>query len=332
MRQRPCLFVHIPVHKTGSTALQQTLCCNEPWLNDQQVTYLPGFTKDFQHACLAAQLGDGLRSVLELMRQEANGYSVIVSTEQLHLLEDVLISDFIGTLTEVFADHDITFVIYLRRQDDAFSSYYNQIVKFGTTTDTIAQAFSLYSRFFNYERYLDLLQKTMRQTDTLLVRMYDRNTLVNQDIVSDFFSAIGIDHSLEVRLPQLINPSLERSVLKLKHAMNFHLDDAPVDLLQSLAGVLSDVSCGINNGNPDTNALTALERDLIMASYADSNRRMANQYLGGVSFSSDMRPAPSYESSLEIVLPAVLARLSRYFFHIITEPSSGSDGTDNPKS
>ena len=320
MPSKPRLFVHVPVHKTGSTALQQTLYCNDSWLIQKQITYLPNFTIDYQRACLAAQSGDALRNILRQMREEANGKSVIVSTEQLHLLDDVLISDFVDALNEVFADHDITFVIYLRRQDEAFASFYNQIVKFGTTTDTTGQAFAGFARFFDYERYLDLLQKNLRSTDTLLVRIYDRKALVDHDIVSDFFDAVGIDDGLIVRFPQVINPSLETSVLKLKHAMNVNLDGAPVDLLQSLAGVLGDVSRQINNGNPDTNVLTGLERDLIMANYADSNRRMANRYLGDKSFSLDKRPSPSYESSLEIVLPAVLARLSRYFFHIISEP------------
>jgi len=325
---RPSLFLHVPIHKTGSTALQQTLFCNEARLNTENITYLPDFTMDFQHSCLAATAGDALRGLLKQMRARSGGRSIILSTEQLHFLDDHPVADFIAALTEVFAGYDIKVVIYLRRQDEAFSSFYNQIVKFGTTTDNTGQAFSIYARFFDYERYLSLVRANLRKTDTMTVRIYDRNTLVGSDIVDDFLNAVGLMHCPIDKLPHMINPSLEKNVLKLKRAMNFHLDDAPIKLLQSLAGVLGDVSCQINNGNPDTNVLSVLERDLIMSSYAESNRRMVDQYLGGISFNSDIRPEPNYESSLDIVLPAVLARLARYFFHIVNEPRSAADGRE----
>lgn len=317
MTNRPSLFLHLPVHKTGSTALQQTLHSNEARLASRGYTYLPRFTHSFQHDDLTKKTGDALRVFLETMRDQAGGSSIILSTEKMHVADDDRIRDFLTTATEVFADYDIKVIVYLRRQDDAFSSFYNQIVKFGTTTETTAQAFTRCARFFNYERYLRLIRANLREADELLVRVYERSTLLDRDIVADFLQGIGLEIDLPDRPAKVINQSLEKSVFKMKRAMNQHLDGSPPELIQSLAGVLADASSRINNGKPDTNVLSDLERNLIMESYANSNRRVQEQYLNGASLTAEERPEVDYESSFEVVMPAVLARLSRYFYHII---------------
>ncbi len=317
MAPRPGLFLHLPVHKTGSTALQQTLHSNETRLNERNYTYLPRFTHSFQHDDLTKKTGGNLRTLLETMRDSAGDKSIILSTEKLHVVDDEKTRDFFAAVTEVFADYDIKVIVYLRRQDDAFSSFYNQIVKFGITTESTAQAFARFAKFFNYERYLRLIRTGLRDDDSVIARVYERDTLIDRDIVADFLDAIGLAIALPDRPTRVINQSLEKSVFQLKRAMNFHLEGSPPELIQSLAGVLADASTRINNGNPDTNVLSELERDLIMDSYAASNRRVAEQYLGGDSLSAEKKPDPTYESSFEVVMPAVLARLSRYFYHII---------------
>ena len=316
MTQKPSLFLHLPVHKTGSTALQKALFVNEERLNESRFTYLPRFTHDLQHDAMSMKAGKELRTLLSTMRGAAGSRSVLLSTEKIHLLEDDLIRDFLAAVTEVFADYDIKVVVYLRRQDDAFSSFYNQIVKFGTITATVAQAFAKYERFFNYERYLRLMRASLREEDDLVTRVYNRATLVDRDIVADFLQVIGLDIDLPNWQSPVVNQSLEKSVFKLKLAMNHHLDGSPPELIQGLAGLMADVSSQINKGKPDTNVLSGLERDLIMERYTASNRWVQEQFLSGASLSAEEKSEVEYESSFEAVLPAVLGRMSRYFFHI----------------
>lgn len=313
---KPSLILHLPVHKTGSTALQQALHFNEVPLNGRKFTYLPRFTHSFQHDDLTKKTGENLRILLTAMRESAGDRSIILSTEKLHLIEDAGIQDFMAAVMGIFVAYDINVVIYLRRQDDAFSSFYNQIVKFGTTTDTTSQAFMHYGKYFNYERYLKLFKDNLRESDSLTVRLYDRDALVDRDIVADFLKIVDLQVDLAGRPTRVINHSLEKSVFELKRAMNSHLEGSPSELIQSLAGVLADASSRINNGKPDTNILSELERDLIMACFAESNKRVLDQYLGGAALAAEKTSNAPYESTFELVLPAVLARLARYFYHI----------------
>lgn len=316
MTKKPDLILHLPVHKTGSTALQQALHVSEALLNARNFTYLPRFTHSFQHDDLTRKTGENLRTLLVSMKEAASDRNIILSTEKLHLADDDKISDFMTAIIGIFSDYDIKVIVYLRRQDDAFSSFYNQIVKFGTATDTTGQAFAQYGKYFDYERYLRLFNEQLRGTDQLIARLYDRSALVDRDIVADFLSIIGLQMEMPDRPTRIINHSLEKSVFQLKRSMNQHLDGSPPELIQSLAGVLADASTRINNGSPDTNILSDLERDLIMASFAASNQRVFQQYLGGAVFAEEKKSEKPYDSSFELVMPAVLARLSRYLYHI----------------
>ncbi len=314
------LYLHLPIHKTGSTALQNRLWAAEPKLAKVGMTYLPKYTSDCQHAVLCRKQGEELQTLLQGMRSAAAGKDIILSTEQLHIGSDLAIANFVQAIRKAFSDHAITTVVYLRRQDDAFSSFYNQIVKFGVETGSTAEVFRRYAPFFDFERYLGLLGRGQGPEDKLIVRLYQREKLVGQDIGKDFMSAIGMDFDLPAAATQSVNPSLERSVFALKRAMNTELQGAPAPLLQALAGVLADASAGLNGGNPDTNILTDLERDLILEHFEPSNRRVSETYLGGARIAEARQASNPQGSRLEDVLPAVLARMCRYFYHINTLP------------
>ncbi|OUS19675.1 hypothetical protein A9Q95_15620 [Rhodobacterales bacterium 59_46_T64] len=311
------LILHLPIHKTGSTALQKTLVANETLLNKQNMTYLPQHTKASQHFHLSEFRGDELQKYLAKMRTGARGKDLILSSEKLHLLSTPDLQDFFTTVASVFDGFAITVVVYLRRQDDAINSLYSQLVKYGTLTASSKQFFDRRKHAFDYEHYLEVISGNVPEDTELMVRVYDRSQLRDGDIVEDFAHLVGITGKLK-RGQKDANHSLEKSVFKIKRAMNSELQGAPPDLLQSMAGILADASKNMNNGKPDTNVLSDLERSLIMEFYAESNARISEKYLGGETFSNSTPKTLDYESSFEVVFPLIMARMSRYFHWVST--------------
>lgn len=311
------VILHIPIHKTGSTALQTALFHNEAVLAQQGYTYLASFAHDHQHAFLVETKAEKLRQRLTEAKEQAGDLSVILSTEKAHMMGNEDLQDLFAALFEVFEDHIFQVLVYLRSQQDAFDSYYNQIVKFGTTTGSAGSVFSQFIENFDYKRYLEQIDAKLRSQDTLSVRLYDRSMLVQNDIVADFQKYIGMSAQLSsYNGANNINHSLEKSIFEMKRAMNVELKDAPPKLLQSLAGVLADASSNVNNGKPNTQVLSDLERLLIQSHYAETNAWVEKHYLGSSKFPQKPAKQTTYDSSFETVLPGVLARLSRYFFHI----------------
>lgn len=311
------VILHIPIHKTGSTALQTALYHNEAVLAQQGYTYLASFAHHHQHAFLVETKAEELRQRLMDAKAQAGDHSVILSTEKAHMMSNEDLQDLFAALIEVFEDHILQVVVYLRSQQDAFDSYYNQIVKFGTTTESAGEVFSRFTEKFDYKRYLEQIDTILRPQDSLSVRLYDRESLEQNDIVADFLKCIGVSAQFSSAIGEKkINHSLEKSIFEMKRAMNVELKDAPANLLQSLAGVLADASSNVNNGKPNTQVLSDLERLLIQSHYAETNAWVEKHYLGSSKFPQKPAKQTTYDSSFETVLPGVLARLSRYFFHI----------------
>lgn len=306
------LVLHLPIHKTGSTALQKTLWNNEQKLNAAGFSYCPGRTEDLQHKFLVESTA-ARRKILEDVRTGAGVRSVILSCEKAHMMDRNDLQALVSEVASIFEDWMIKVVVYVRRQDEAFGSFYNQIVKFGSVTHTTEVAFARFKEFFEYDSYLDAIAACLRSKDSLDVRIYERARLKNGDITADFLDCIKLAVSLDSCGKQ-DNPSMEKSVFKLKLAMNACLEGAPLPLLMSLAGVMADASASINGGKPDTSILSDLEHKLIIDFFHNSNSRLAAKFLRGETFNEFSGSRPDYASSDEIALASVLAHLSRYFF------------------
>jgi len=138
------VYIHIGVHKTGSTSLQQLLHLNEDRLAERGLI-IPragrGKAKGANQHNLAWQLGGqkrfrpdggGLAEVADEIREAAN---VILSAEGFEYADE----DRITELRDAIEGHDVRVIAYLRRQDGLISSHYWQAVQTGRRVPDISE-------------------------------------------------------------------------------------------------------------------------------------------------------------------------------------------------
>ena len=164
---------------------------------------------------------------------------------------------------------DIRVVLYLRRQDKYLQSLYKQGVTGGQRAD-----FPTWLKNHLYRGdYLSVVRQWASAFghDALSVRPYERagGTV---DLVSDFYTALGIDVSSELAADQhkVVNPSPRIEILDFIRALN-HLK-VRTDLLNGL--VRRNMALYARSADIlDLDACTAL-----MESYAEGNRALIAEF------------------------------------------------------
>jgi len=253
------LHLHIGTFKTGSTTLQHFLLHNAKELSERGVAIpsLMGnalmpirfstavgnpqvveFHKQSQtHIAKGATLPSAeeaqkaLQKTFNNLREDA----CILSWEGLPLFfpekEDVeRLADQLGTVCD-----KIQIVIYLRRQDSLYASLYGELIYQGRFFNDPDAPFSYESaegafgfgesgsnmRWFDYAG----LTKTWADVfgaENVLVRPFEKQQLVNADIVSDFLSIFGLDKEDFDPIPDK-NKSIDRFQMEFLRHMLRHL-------------------------------------------------------------------------------------------------------------
>jgi hypothetical protein len=136
------VYIHIGLHKTGSTSLQGFLRMNEELLAERG-WLIPragrGKGKGANQHNLAWNLADRPRyredvgGLQEVAEEVARAPNTIISAEGLEYLVD----DQIQRLRDAFGDRDYKIIAYLRRQDGLIASRYWQAVQTGRSVPPI---------------------------------------------------------------------------------------------------------------------------------------------------------------------------------------------------
>lgn len=136
-------LLHIGAPKTGSTAIQRMLFDNRAELLSRGVLYPDASLRGFGHHDLAFLLGGGyphwatpqprpLSDLAQDLRAEVAAHraaTVVVSSENFFLYPDpAALRDLLQFAGLTSNDH-VEVLCYVRRQDEAYSSWYNQTVK-----------------------------------------------------------------------------------------------------------------------------------------------------------------------------------------------------------
>ena len=283
MNQRKQFILHIGDSKTGTSALQWFLLSNRDELARHGYSY-------HEHAIgnndissgNAVELAVNLRDAhFEQAREAADGLwnqpggQVILSSEHLGILSD----DHVERLADYFPGARI--VVYLRRQDSAVLSRYNQTVKRHDQRvpfEVWASRGLHNTNRYDLLAYISLLSRWSRPfgKDNLIVRPYERTQFYGGTIFSDFLHfVLGLELTPHFRLPQdPINRSYSNDALEFKRLAN-HLD-FDKDLLDHLLQAYSD-EC--RREVRSTLMSPGLQRQ-IMEVFSASNARIAREYLG----------------------------------------------------
>lgn len=188
------LILHIGSHKTGSSSIQQVLAETLKPSRRAKILY-PEAGRDpgwpYAHHALAKHLGkhDGLPGPLDREVRGFKGDTVIISCENLFhwsALDKFSAFDQSGLFDE------IEIILYLRRPDMFFESWYGESVRRGTTLHFPERFWLDELDYFRIEPRVDHLNKVLPDAK-ITVRSYDLANAKEHGAVGDFCGLIGLE-------------------------------------------------------------------------------------------------------------------------------------------
>lgn len=204
------LFLHVGLNKTGTSSIQNFLGKNREKLSENGVLYPKLFLQDGAHHKISDPRNFSL--IDRLHDEAADAHTVILSSEALY--QDVNLPRIVGALK----DFDIKGVIYLRPHIPLLTSWYQQNVQAGNCTAQLSNY--LYYQKFSYTDMLRRLERLFG-FNNLLIKIYDRDLLLNGDSVEDFMATCGLelkdDYSMNLWEN---NPSVSGNLLYMKKLLN----------------------------------------------------------------------------------------------------------------
>ena len=284
-------WLHIGAPKTGSTALQQFLSANDGRLKSLGWLYPAAARRAGGHHDLAFLTGGGypdwatpqdksLAQMEDELRIEitASPASVLLSSEDFYLLGAP--ADVAGMLERLgFRPETVTVLVYLRRQDEAYVSWYNQAVKAqgyaGTFSDMLPTQRELWDYSTRLRAWADVFGASR-----ILVRPYARSDLMGEDVCRDLIGTLGLPQHVFDFPVERVNTGLNRDLLEFQRLVN-RLPLSPQDKRrfhrQLIALTAASKDSSLFDDQP---LLDASMRNQILGWHAAGNREVAGTYLG----------------------------------------------------
>jgi len=200
------VYIHIGAPKTATSTLQSILAGNHKKLLKNGVLYPRDFCNGDAHHLLVCDLIEKCQGVrmpdiwygprahgeawatltAEIDRHGSDIHSVIISSELFFGQSDSIKS----MLDDVFfhlQGHEVRIIVYLRRQDQLYSSFYNQDVKGSRQWTGSAYQFYQTHQIFqqDYHSLLDIWSEVFGRKH-IIIRPFEPEQWVNGDIVQDF--------------------------------------------------------------------------------------------------------------------------------------------------
>lgn len=323
------LLIHMGRHKTGTTALQSFLYANRKRLEEYGWCYpdlkreLPGLSMwppgggtEKNGACFFSMKkihypggvtwergeidtkGEEWGRIWEQIQKHLKEKNVIVSEEALWYRAE----PFLAGAKEKYGN--IKVLVYLRRQDRAMESWWNQMVKGGRCStktfreylDSAADGGFEVAEGFHYLKKLNRLREIVGR-ENLIVRVYEKQQLEGaQGILSDFLSVLGITPDWEKwKKYPMKNLRLTGNYIEIKRVYN-SVKDAGYLGLRELAHVFSGLSFQHEKG--ESGYFTTEKRKKFMEQFEAENRQIAREYLhreDGILFCDDRMEYPIEE-------------------------------------
>jgi len=303
------IFVHIGRNKTGTATVQRALQAGRPILKRNGFHYpkgRPAHNYLAQHLLGKTRLGSSREFepaewASELAERIANSdRDVVLSSEYLMRVEPATLAAWLGK--------EATVIVYLREQVDHLASRYQQSIKMGIPRGDFASYLAIPSTLvdgYNFP-FLRAWEEVFGR-DNLVVRVYDRERLVDGDIVADFLSVLGIEAVDDLRIAEHHNPSAGGALLEALRRIN-GLELGELRRRKTIYALLAELALG----NPDYRAKLPIAPDVVAglrARFAEDNAAVAERYFdGGPLFAP--RPIPPAATHGEADVRVVLERLA----------------------
>ena len=324
------VVLHIGTGKTGTTSIQVFLRDNRDRLAELGYLYprTPGATR---HARLVlfASPDDEIESYPHWRRQrqsdptrfrrsfrrrflteieEAGLPRLLLSDEELYKASEPTLRR-LGRLTGQIG-RSLRVVCYLRRQDEHMVSRYQQGVKIGWTQRLSAWAHEDMSDLYDYAGRLER-HRLHLSPDAIVVRPFEQQAFPGGSLRQDFLDAAGVD----ARADDMVqgadrNPSLDAETVEFLRLLNLHrveTEGATPGLIDNREWIprLSEVATG------PTLTLSDPALDRFMAQWHDTNRRVAEEFLGDPTGELFRQPRSTRDTTTEQRLDPM--RLDHFF-------------------
>lgn len=284
------LYIHAGFHKTATTYLQQFLKKNRDVFSQQLLYYLDKSycRKPWVHHVLPVSIRKIKHPAISISEPREALWGRFVDAVHRCQQDRILISsevflegvdrEFLG---EALASLDVTFVFYVRRQDEFFASHYAEKCKHGCS-DSVTESLNRWrhNRGFGYLRRIQAFERIAPSTK-VIVREYNRSLFPAGDIARDLLNAIGV---------QLSEADCER--LQDVKAQNLRWPSEFVELLTQFNGLPVSYAeksafrrylIELIGREPAVSKLTSFQIDArlkreILEMAAESNLRLVRQY------------------------------------------------------
>ncbi len=236
MSNENTLYVHIGLHKTGTTSLQAFLYDNREKLIDEGYSYIDlhravTHCEAYRDRCYE-QNGDVLllpdfmiddsaenwKKAMKCIRKELEHRNVILSAEDLSRNYKKLLKCLKKEIQRVYV------IVYLRRQDLWIESNYAKQIK----TGSLSVGFKEYLdkelvgwrlENLNYYQLLSNIESILGEGH-VIPRVFEHSQLVGGSIESDFLSCLGIDYDGWESTRRRLNERLSGEYLEIKKIVN----------------------------------------------------------------------------------------------------------------
>lgn len=293
------LYVHIGTTKTGTSAIQRTLYNSQGVLEQQKIVYpdfglrYEGVSKErnahFLNEKDDPEGKDYIFAVKEIAGLSKKYEKIILSEESLWGAPKRL-----HQFAEDMKNLGITMkiIVYFRRQDLYLQSTYAQKVKVSLrkTFEEYLDSHDLYLDYYEHiQQFAELVGK-----ENLMVRVYEKQQFVSQDLLTDFSEQLGIKNRNEFAEAMHANESLAGVYLEVKRLLNRneafqHRKNVVADYLREIAKQSGKTASYAKN------QYFFYEKQMaFLAEFEESNQKMAREFLGredGVLFRDEI-PVP----------------------------------------
>lgn len=312
-------YVHIGAPKTGSTFLQRVFSENRGELLRHGLLYPDVSLRGFGHHDFAFLLSGGYPEwatgqdrPLDVLGADlaaaaaAHRGSVLLSSENFYLFPEPERLKRLLETTGVLLGRPPRIIVYLRRQDEAQESWYNQCVKAQGETGTIEQSLERFHELWDYEYQLGLWSAVFGD-EALVVRRYlaPPSTSTAPSLIDDILDVLDIRDFVPHLARQHVNVRENRDVLSFQRQLN-RLPLSPQEKRRFHRELMALSERAKGRGLFDERPLLdSRQRQAIMDRYAAGNEAVAKRYFGGAplfpatpQLDQCAAEAPSVESGL----------------------------------
>ena len=270
------LWLHIGHGKTGTTALQKHF--QERVKKDKSVYYPTlGQLPSGAHSTLFPLDSDlvtpQVRSLLHKISNEIKvlpyNCTPVISSEHLCFINPVQIR----YLSQVWQDHNVAIVYYIRRQDNLIESNFRwfQIARPNEFPD-IKEFYRTQATAFDFKLRIQPWVNVFG-AEAIHVRLYDKIRIPN--IITDFEGLIGSQSQSQTVMPSFKGVRKSLTVEQTKKLMSYNKENNN----KKKRALFIDNLYQMNEASNEETFITPEDREVIYETYYASNKKLAQRFL-----------------------------------------------------